>query len=146
MHEVQPGTEADQCYHHNHCCKCKMEAHTEAERMCRRWPSLAGKRRAPEWPESPEPLVPLTKELVTLKRMRLRGTYDTRIAALGGANLRPASPAGVAWKISLGSSKPCAVTEKTQRESLGSSKPSRNGSRMKRVSKVVQALRRNGSK
>jgi hypothetical protein len=52
-------------------------------------------------------LVPLTKELVTLKRMRLRGMYDTRMAALGGAKRRPARPTGVAWNISLGSSRPC---------------------------------------
>ena len=68
---------------------------------------LAGKRRPEECPESPEPLVPDTNEEVTEKRMRLREMYDTRIAALGGANLRPASSAVTAWKISLASSMPC---------------------------------------
>lgn len=72
------------------------------------WPIAVGKRRPEEWPESPEPLVPDTKDDVTEKRMRLRGIYDTRIAALGGAKLRPASPAGTAWKISFASSMPCA--------------------------------------
>ncbi len=52
-----------------------------------------------EPPESPEPLVTLAKELVTLKRAR-RGRKCTRMPVLGGANRRPESPSGTAWKIS----------------------------------------------
>ncbi len=89
--------------------KRRCRGRTEEERagsrsMC---PILVGNRSPEEWPESPEPLVPETKEDVTEKRMRLRGMYDTRMAALGGAKLRPLRPAGAAWKISFASSMPC---------------------------------------
>ena len=50
-------------------------------------------------PESPDPLVPLAKELVTAKRAR-RGRKCTRMPVLGSANLRPDRASGTAWKIS----------------------------------------------
>ena len=63
--------------------------------------SLAERREGERVPELP--LAPLLKD--TPKRS-LRGRCATRMAALGGANLRPASAGGAAWKISFGSSRP----------------------------------------
>lgn len=63
--------------------------------------SLAERREGERVPELP--LAPLLND--TPKRS-LRGRCATRMAALGGANLRPASVGGAAWKISFGSSRP----------------------------------------
>lgn len=65
-------------------------------------PSLWVRREGERVPELP--LAPLLND--TPKRS-LRGRLATRMAALGGANLRPASAGGDAWKISFGSSRPC---------------------------------------
>lgn len=65
-------------------------------------PSLWVRREGERVPELP--LAPLLND--TPKRS-FRGRLATRMAALGGANLRPASVGGDAWKISFGSSRPC---------------------------------------
>ncbi len=66
-------------------------------RRCRSFKGIM--RPLPEPPESPEPLVALAKELVTLKRAR-RGRKCTRMPVLGAAKRRPARPADTAWKMS----------------------------------------------
>ena len=76
--------------------------------------SLALRREGERVPELP--LAPLLND--TPKRS-LRGRCATRMAALGGANLRPASAGGAAWKISFGSSRPWRAAATVRRLCVG---------------------------